>query len=218
LSRYTTVTRFDSANEPLHFCILAGGCGYREKSKAPKILQSHHGKSILDIQIDTILECYPKAIISITAGFQADKILREKPAPAIVIENQLWESSNTIEEVRLFLNSTHAKRVLFIDGAVFFNHHAIQITSSPSAFILQVGNESDVGVTLENGVVQNFSYGLKNTWSGLVYLEGKSLDMLRKICSRENNKLILHEGLNLLIDKGVKITGITSDKMETMKL
>lgn len=218
MSRHITSTRFDSTKEPLYVCILAGGCGYREKSKHPKILHLHHGKSILDIQVETILKSYPSAHITITTGFQADKIIREKPESVCVIENQMWEQLNTVEEIRLYLNSTRAKRVLFIDGAVYFTHNAIQITDKPGVYYFKSSDDNEVGLTLEEGVVSHFSYGLSDKWGGLVYLDGKSLEYFRKICSRENTKLILFEALNLLIERGIKLVGTTSSKDDLIKL
>lgn len=218
MNRFTTTTRKDLKLEPLYVVILAGTLGYREKSKGPKILQSHNGETILDLQTKVIRNAYPKAHISVTTGFQADKIIRSKPEDVHIIENQLWEGLNTTEEVRLYLNSVSANRVLFIDGSVYFSQHAIQITSTPSVFYYKSNDEKEIGIHVENNNVIHLSYGLEDKWAGLLYLEGKSLDTFKKICSRENSKLCLFETINLLLEKNVELQGFTSTKSEIIKL
>lgn len=218
MNRFTIGTRHELDQEPLYVVILAGSLGYREKSKGPRILQTHNNKSILDIQISTIKHVYPKANISITTGFESDKIIRAKPPNVSVIENQLWEELNTVEEIRLYLNSVSASRVLFIDGPIYFTNTAIQITSKPSVYYYYNETDNEVGLRLDDGYVTHFSYGLPHKWAGLVYLEGKSLDIYKKICTRENNKLCMFETLNLLIDKNIKLAGITSGKSNTIRL
>ena len=217
MNRFTTSTKRDLEQEPLHVVILAGTLGYREKSRGPSILQTHNNQSILDIQVATIRHTYPKAIISVTVGFQSDKIIRLKPDNVSIIENQLWEDLNTVEEIRLYLNSVNAHRILFIDGPVYFCNNAIQITSKPSIYYYTSDSEKEVGLRTEDGYVTHFSYGLEDKWSGIAYLEGRSLDIYRKICSRENNKLCMFETLNILLEKGITLAAITSTKTKIVR-
>lgn len=218
MNRFTTTTRRDYKIEPLYIVILAGSLGYREKSRGPRILQEHNGVTVLDMQVNTIRHTFPKTHISVTTGFQADKIIRARPDNVSIVENQLWETLNTVEEIRLYLNSVPASRVLFIDGPIYFTTHAIQIVAEPSVFYYQNKDDKEVGLRIDNGQVTHFSYGLEDKWSGLVYLEGKSLDIFKKICTRENNKLCLFEALNMLLEKNITLCGITSNKKEIVKL
>ena len=198
--------------------ILAGTLGYREKSKGPKVLHIHEGLSVLENQARAVLHTFPKAHISVTAGFQADKIIRFKPDFVSVIENQLWETHNTLEEVRLYLNSVKTTRVLFIDGAVLFNPHSLGLTQFSSAYCYEDEQSGDVGVYVENGNIINFSFGLPIKFGNLLYLEGRELDIFKKICTRENSKLCLFEALNILIDRKCIIRAFSSEKQEVFRI
>lgn len=218
MPRYITNTRGHKPTEPLHVCILSAGLGYREKSKGPKVLQLLDGVTVLELQTKTILRSNPDARICVTAGFQSEKVIRFKPAAVTVIENQLWETHNSIEEVRLYLNSVHAKRVLFVDGAVAFTKVALSIVDSPSIFVYSTKESNEVGVSINEGLVEHFSYGLENKWSGLVYLEDKSLEVFKQICTKENRQLSLFETLNLLISRGVQLKVKSSNRNEIVKV
>ncbi len=217
-SRFTVPTRQDISIAPLHVVILAGGLAYREKSKGPKILQTHNGLTILELQTKVIRHLYPRANISVTAGFQADRIIRSKPEGVAVIENQLWETLNTVEEIRLYLNSVCASRVLFIDGSIYFSPNVISPTMCSSVFYYKNDDIKEIGIRVDNGMATHLSYGLEDKWSGTLYLEGKSLEVFQKICSRENGKLCLFEAINLLLEKNIELKGYTSPKSEIIKL
>lgn len=218
MSRYLVPTKHHNIDEPLYVVILAGSLGYREKSKGPKVLQFHDGMSVLEHQARTIHNVYPKAHISVTAGFQADKIIRFKPEYVSVIENQLWETHNTVEEVRLYLNSVNARRVMFVDGAILFTNQAINIATHSSILCCENPLSDEVGVYVENNKVINFSYGLDNKWTGILYLQDRDLIEFKKACSRENAKLCIFEILNMLLDKKINLKAVTLDKKETARI
>lgn len=216
-NRFTTQTRCDISKEPLYACILAGGVNYREKSKPHKILSLHQSETILDHQVKSILHAFPNAHISITVGFQADKVLKARPQiPAI--ESPLWETTNSVEELRLYLNTVFPKRLLIVDGAIYFNSLALQFIQSANVLSYENSDEKEVSFQSEDNVVEHFGFTHSQKWSGLVYLEGKGIECLRKHCKRENNKLCLFEGLNLLIENNVVLKSAASTKAEIVKL
>lgn len=216
-NRFITTTRIDKINEPIYVVILAGSLGYKEKSKGPCILQVHEGQTILNIQVKTILQRIPKAIISTTTGFQAEKVIKNKPQIGI-IENQLWETTNTMEEVRLYLNSVCPKRLILIDGAIYFNHHALDILDESSILSYTNDNPQEVGVHSNNQVVEHLGYGLKKKWSGIAYLEGQELELFTKLAQRDKNRLSLFEGINLILERGAIIRDIVNTKAEIYKV
>ncbi len=218
MSRYLTTTKHHLPEEPLYVVILAASLGYREKGKGPKVLHIHEGMSILEYQAKTIHNIFPKAIISVTAGFQAEKIIRFKPDYVTVIENQLWETHGNIEDIRLYLNSVNARRVLFVDGAILFTSSIFDITTRSSIYCVEDSELKEVGVYIEDGRVINFSYGLNLKWPGLLYLEDRDLIEFKKICTKENSKLCLFEALNMLVDKKINLQAFLLNKKEMVRI
>ena len=218
MSRYSTTTHKNTKEEPLHICILCGSVGYREKGNGPKVLKTLGECSIFEHQLNTIRHVYPNAKVSITSGFQADKIIRLRPEGVSIIENQLWEEYNTTEEIRLLLNSIEPYRLLLIDGAVFFDPESIKdLTNTTSVFLYDNKDEQDIGVQIDEGEIVRFSYGLNKKWGGLVYLEDIALSTLKKIANRENSKYCLHELLNIMITKGIQFKQVESVRSKLIK-
>lgn len=218
ISKYITSTKHNQKDEPLYVGILAGTIGYREKVKGAKILNQFGKTTVLENQCNTIRHFDTNSKVSITVGFQADKIIRTRPAETSIIENRLYEEENTAEEIRLLLNSINPYRLLLVDNAVIFEHHdLIEICQTSSIITYISDNDEDVGVYSEDDKVINFSFGLKNKWTGLVYLEGRTLDIFKKIITRETTKLMLHELLNILIDRKGELNVIDGSKSKIVR-
>jgi len=216
-NRFTTSTRMNVREDPLYVAICTGTMGYREKSKGNKILQLHHGVSILEIQMQTIKQMYPYSEIMVTTGFDSDKIIKNRPQVPVV-ENQIWENTNTLEELRLYFNLVYPSRLLIIDGAIYFNKNTIENLTESCVMSCYNNNDKDIGLHSLDDKVEHFGFGLEKKWSGLVYLEGKPLEAFKKICKKENNKLSLFEGLNLLLQQNMEIKCIDNIHAEIIKL
>lgn len=214
----------DKHKNQMSVVILAAGMGYRVKSYGPKcLLEDDKGIPLLSLQINNIKAVYPESEIIVTVGFEADKVLRKIPPDVRIIENQLYKDTNTIEEVRLSLNSILSGSVLFIQDDIMFNPDTLKkITKSGSTIVVDTKDRiprENVGVTIVNNKATIFSYGLQTKWCQIVYLKDHDLSAFKNICSdRSKSKLYLHEVLNLLLKekhiihclepKGMKISKI----------
>lgn len=218
-NRFTTTTKTNIKEEPLYVCICGGSVGYRERSAGVKLLKIHEGSSILEHQVATIQKAFPDAVITVVAGFEADKVIRHRPQISL-IENQLYETTGPLEELRLFLNTCFPFRLLIIDGPVFFNHHSLKFIEFDDGNILKYDNDNpkEIGVQSVNNIVEHFGYGIKDKWSGLVYLEGKQIECLKRIVKRENNKLSIFEGLNLLLEQNIVLRSTGNHRAEICRL
>lgn len=195
----------DKHKNQMSIVILAANMGYRVKSYGPKcLLENNSGIALLNLQINNIKAVYPESEIIITVGFEADKVLKKIPPNIRIIENQLYQVTNIIEEIRLSLNNILSGGVLFIQDDIMFNPDTLKkITKFGSTIIVDNGNNipsEDVGVTVVNNKATIFSYGLQTKWGHIVYLHGHDLSAFKNICSdRSKSKLYLHEALNLLL-------------------
>ena len=101
--------------------ILSAGVGYRMKSYGPKcLLKTDLGKSILEHQIETVSLCLPKSDIIVVLGFECDKAIKVLDKRSRVVENQLYEETNTAESLRLALNNGVRDSVLIMHGDLKF--------------------------------------------------------------------------------------------------
>ncbi len=214
----------DKYKDQMSVVILAANMGYRVKSYGPKcLLTDKNDICLLNIQINNIRSVYPEVEIVVVVGFEADEILKKVPSDVRVIENQLYETTNTSEESRLALNNILNGNVLFIHDDVMFNSETIRkITKHGSSIIVDSNNSmpnNNVGVTIVDDKATIFSFGISVKWGRIVYLADRDLIAFKRICSdRSKSKLYLHETLNLLLNenhtlrclepKGMKISRI----------
>ena len=211
-TRFTTTVR-KLKPEALQVIILAAGINYRMKSFGSISLANVNGTTLLEHQINTIRSFVPNAEIVVVLGFEADKVMRVSPSGIQFVENQLYEETNYLEELRLaFNNHTTLENVLIIHGDVIFNTIALNIMDKGSTTVVDTQNQisdADIGLTVVNCKVTVFSYGLPTRWGHILYLTGKELEIFVKLCkNRRQNKWFCWEALNVLLKRGGKIRAI----------
>ncbi len=200
--------------------ILSAGAGYRMKSYGPKcLLKATNDKTIIEHQISVIDFCFPKSEIITVLGFECDKVLKFIPNRTRVVENQLYEDTNTAESLRLALNNGVKNSVLVIHGDLIFNKEALtQCDFRHSFAIIDSGKQlrpSEIGVVTSENEITRFGYGLDTKWAQIVFLKDKELKILKSICkNREKNRLYTFEILNEVLDSGGNIRLVEPDNMK----
>lgn len=204
--------------------ILAANIGYGMKSYGPKSLLSiNPHETLIEYQLNLIQSLFPQSDIILVVGFAADKIIKRCPPGIRIVENQFFESTNEVEQVRLALNCTVTHNVLIIKDDIVFNNQTLcEVSKNNSCLIYDSKNQIDdfnIGVTVVDGKANYFSYEISDKWCHIVYLTKKEVDLLRNICSkRDRSKMYLHEALNILLHKVGSIRAIEPTKMEIVKI
>lgn len=218
MGKYITTTHKVVKDEPLYVGILASTVGYRQKAYGVRILTQVGDSTVSELQLSALRNSCPNAKISLVAGFQADKVIRNRAFNVSILENQLYLDTSSGEEIRLLLNSINPSRLLLVDGAIVFDYQCInRLTESSSVFVYENEDDSEVGMQIEDGFVTHFSYGLTNKFSGLVYLEGEILESLKKMINRNHSKLLLFELLNMLINNKQTLKVVGSNKTRLVR-
>lgn len=204
--------------------ILAANIGHGMKSYGPKSLLSINEKTTLfEYQIGLVNTVFPQSDIILVVGFFADRMIKRCPRNIRIVENQLFETTNEVEQLRLALNCTITNNVLVLKDNVIFNVDTLKTIKSNESCIIydsqQKMDKNDIGVTVVNGYATTFSYDILTKWGHLVYLIGKDLNIVKRACSNRNcSKMYLFEILNMLLDKVEKIKAIEPKNMEIVKI
>jgi bifunctional N-acetylglucosamine-1-phosphate-uridyltransferase/glucosamine-1-phosphate-acetyltransferase GlmU-like protein len=212
------------SKDSLTIIILAANIGYGMKSYGPKSLLCINNKeTLLEYQINIIKTVFPNADIILVVGFCADKIIRKCPKGVRIVENQLFETSSEVEQIRLALNCTLTERILIIkDDIVFNNETFFEITKDKSCIIYESKSQidsSNVGVTIANNCAQIFSYDIPTKWCHIAYLTNKEFKMLKNLCNnRERSRMYLFEVLNIILNKVGQIKAMEPKNMEIVKI
>jgi len=210
--------------DKLTVVILAASMGYRMKSYGPKcLLKDKNNNTILDVQISTIQSVYPNAEIIVSIGFESDKVIKHVSSEVKIIENQLYEKTNVLEEVRLCLNNILNGHIIFIPDDILFNTHTInRIIRHGSSIVVDLYEQlpkTEVGVTIVENYATIFSYDIDIKWGQIVHLTGNELIAFKNICSdRTKGRLYIHEVLNILLNKKHILNSVHSHKMKISKV
>jgi len=208
--RHIAPSRLPIDASRLNVIIPAAGIGKRMKSRGPKgLLPVHHGMSILEVEIRTILKVYPHADIVIVGGFEYQKIRNALWGnfPIRIVHNDQYKTTNVTQSIAVGLEASLPGPLLIIHGDLIFNTNTIKGLAGKQSSLLVVENQLDpdeVGIGHHNGIVTTLSYALATKWGQMAYLQNKELDLFRAAVwnYKISNQWFLYEALNHVIDKG----------------
>ena len=210
-SRFITTSKRPqtSIDNRLSVIILGAMPSHKMRTCGPKgLFKLKSGKLLIEHQIDNIALAAKDADVIITVGFNADKILRQCPTHIRIVENQLYENTNTFEELRLAFNNIVTEKVLVVHGEMFFSADIISglINGGHSAILVDSQKkmpENEIGVTVVNDRATILAYDIFPKWGYITYFVGKEFRLLKTACSdRDKNKLYMFEGINYVLERG----------------
>lgn len=197
-------------NKLITFILLCDMPGNRMKSYGSTSLIELHGKRLIDIQIEAIKTKFKNYEIIICCGFDSENVYKYirtnyKKDNIRVVENQIFNNSNSCESLRLCLNNLINTKVFIVDGSLVFKSTIFDNISLDKSFVMieKAPSENlEIGVNInEYDFVEYLSFGAKYIWSEILFLsEDKIIDSLRKLLGNIDykNKFIF-EALNDII-------------------
>jgi hypothetical protein len=201
--------------------LICDNPGYRMKSYGPTSLITINDHKLIDLQIKTIQQLFSNFEIILCVGFDSEKICRYIRAKyekinIRVVENQLFNNTNSCESVRLSLNNTLNHKILLCDGNLLFNHKALSLIDTDQTCVLIETNPCsnlEVGINInDNNEAQYFSFGAYRTWSEILFLHNTDyVEAFRKIVAHKDNKnKFIFEALNEMLKTKHKIKCINN--------
>jgi len=188
--------------------ILSAGAGSRIKSYEPRSLLKMGGGLLIEHQIETVQGCFDSPEIINVVGCHANKVIKKTKGKTRIVENQLHDSSNSSESLRLAFNNTQNENILFMHGDLYFNKHTLDVDYDKSFVILDTKNqikETEVGVTTAGNQLSIMSYGLSVKWAQIAYFTGKEYKILKSIFQKYENpdkKKLSFEIINMVLMAG----------------
>lgn len=198
-------------SDPLTVIIPVAGMGHRMKSYGPKcLLPANTRETILDKTIANIEREYPYSDIIVVVGFESEKVIKSLPHNIRIVENKQFEETNIAESIRIGINASSTDKLLIVYGDLVFNVYSIRdLTSDGPCAVVDSKDrfkEEEIGVTVVDGCITNFAYGLPKKWSQIAYFENESFEILKTLCSdKRKSKLYPFELFNIIINNGITI-------------
>ena len=208
-TKITSRTKSHNHKADTVIAILGAGVGARIKSHEPRSLIKIGNKTLLEHQILTIYECFDTPEIIAVVGCNAERVIKKIRGKVRIVENQIHETTNTSESMRLAFNNSFKSNFLFMHGDLYFNAATLKNVDYSKSFVIidtkQMIHEKEVGLTIHNNISTIFSYGLPTKWCQMAYITGKELKMLKSIFNKfdiTQKKMLSFEILNKMISMG----------------
>jgi len=156
------------------------------KVNGSPLLANFNGSQILEYQLDVINSVCENPEILISTGIDHnDFVKHERKEEYSIIENTLYEFSNSSEDLRLCLNALRSPHVVFIDTAFIptidtFKYLLSKKNQYSKIFIKNNKYKDYVGVTLEKGLIKDFSFNVENSLTGMYYINTNDIYRIRK--------------------------------------
>ena len=203
-------------NDLITIVLLCDSPGYRMKSYGAISLINISNQKLIDLQIKAIQQTFTNFEIIICLGFDAEKTckyIRSKYSklPIRIVENQLFNSSNSCESARIALNNTLNSKILICSGNLLFSNKVLSLINYDQTCVLVENNPCEnleVGINIDdNNEAQYFSFGAYKIWSEILFLNNlEIIEIFRKIVVYpENKNKFIFEALNEVLKTKHKI-------------
>jgi choline kinase len=192
MSRFVTkIQKSKVAGRGVSFAILAAGCGSKIKSYEPRSLLKIHSKPLIEHQLSVVNNYFKDVEIITVVGCYANKVIKKIKNVTRVVENQIYDETNSSESLRLAFNNASCKNFMFVHGDILFNEYCIDVDYSKSFVITDTENyikDQEIGLTMNGGKLSILSYGLPIKWAQMAFFTGKEHKILTSLFNKYENK------------------------------
>ncbi len=189
--------------------LLSAGRGRKIKSYEPRSLLKIKSKPLIEHQLSTIHNYFKDEVETITVvGCYANKVIKKVKNETRIVENQMYEETNSSESLRLAFNNSSGQSFMFIHGDILFNENSIDVDYSTSFVIMDTEGlikEHEVGLTSIEGNLSIMSYGLPVKWAQIAFFKEKEYKLLSHVLSKfeeKDKKRLSFEVINDIVELG----------------
>jgi len=221
----TTSIKSSNNKNDMAIIILSAGIGARIKSNEPRSLIKIGNKTLVEHQIDTINNTIDNQEIIGVFGYAIEKIIKKIAGKLRVVENQVYQETNNSESLRLAVNNTSKKNIMFLHGDLYFNDSVFSKLNYKKSFLIVDNKEmmkpKEIGVTIQNNKATILSYGLSTKWCQIAFMTGKELKILKNVLQKlqgSQKKLLSFEIINKMISMGANFECYEPNNMSILEI
>lgn len=213
MSDKITLAKKSLYSKPIGVIIV--GANRRPLITEPRSLINLKNTNLISHQIKIITDLFHSSDLIFVGGYEIEQIKTALPKNVRVGVNEDFENSNTTKSLKIGLDINVLDSVLIVYGDLFFKHDIFDHLHTDTSSIIysnQKTKKLEVGVIVNNGYVDNFSYSSKSKWAQLAYLTGKDLTIFKELCDDKNNyNLSGFEIFNEMINRGSKLKAVETE-------
>lgn len=192
MSRFLTkIKKKQLDKESISVALLSAGVGSKIKSYEPRCLLKLEDKTLIEHQQSVINNFFKRPEVIMVIGCQANKIIKKLQNKLRIVENQIYNETNSSESLRLAFNNSLHENFMFIHGDIHFNIKTLDVCYEKSFLVVDskgMMGENEIGITVINDKASILSYGLPIKWCQIAFFTGKEHKILKSVLQRFNEK------------------------------
>ena len=168
-----------------NFILIASSPMANVKSLGCALSNSFYDNEVMDIHLDLIKSICKNPFILVVGGFDSKKVLRhDRKNEFQLIENSIFEFTNSSEDLRIGLNAVPRGYTIVIDSAFIPSVETYKLLTediNESRIAYSVRKSEYVGInTTSSDIVNYFGYSCEKRLKGAYSLSQLDSDKLRK--------------------------------------
>lgn len=204
---YNIYEKQQSKNNVVSCVLLYSKPQYRAKHLGPRCLEEKGGRTLLERQVHEAKSAFKEREIIVCTGIGLNKIMKEKTVDFRIVDNSAYETTGTVEEVKLGLLNSCSSTCIFINDETFVSKADLLKLSKESALVVDSKNSSETKIVTENGIPRVIGFNGQLSFKGCFSLTGHELALAYEFIYREYSKSKLDiEMLNYILDHGGKFS------------
>ena len=206
----------------MQIIILAAGMGTRLNKDIPKSLTAlNNGESILERQINSLLEYVDKENITIVVGYKKN-IIKEKYPDYCFVSNNEYKTTNTAKSLLCALNEKNIESdIIWLNGDVVFDSQILKniFDSNQSSMLVNCESvgEEEVKYSIKNdGSIDKVSKDIKNGLGeavGINKIVSSDIKEFRYQLDKCANNDYFERGIEIAISNGLIINPLDVGNM-----
>lgn len=177
----------------ISFIIITPMLGYKRGHK------TYTDIDVLQEKVEKIKSSFVSPDIVVVTGLYNNEYLKVKKNFRI-IENQLPFDTGEITQIKIALNNIINKKIVILKQECSLNCDIIKTgIKKYKKFVIHGNNENNPGMVIQDNLVCNISFGLKNSFGDMLYINGEE-DIKDFVEKPHNRNKKLHELVNHLIN------------------
>ena len=155
------------------------------KKLGSPLVNEHYGEEVLNLHLDLIQSVCESPNILVVSGFESKKILKSSRRNEFqVIENLIFEFTNSSEDLRISLNAAPRNASVVIDGAFLPSKETYELLLQDqlhSKTCYSTRKSDCIGIhTDDDKVINYYGYRCEKKTKGAYYISLLDFDRLRK--------------------------------------
>ena len=164
-----------------------------KKTKGPVCLYKHANLNLINYQIQAIKNICKNPTIIYLVGLGAEKVIKNSNRSEFsVIENKIYEITNSGEDFRLGINATTTNKIVYLHGNLIPTEKSYKLlyrNGKQSSSLYYTNNNNDIGFLFNRyQIVSEWVYGSINKSVGMFYFNEKDTNHLKNIAANNIRK------------------------------